>query len=68
MRIKIAFINFSKLIKVNIGSLVWSSDSTKLAYLAEVKKASKDKSFFVAKSTQETSTNSESEQVTEIYI
>lgn len=31
----------------SIGSFVWSSDSTKFAYLAEAKKANKDKSFFL---------------------
>lgn len=32
-----------------MGSLVWSSDSSKLAYIAEAKKVAKEKSFFTSK-------------------
>lgn len=41
-----------------IGSLVWSSDSKKLVYLAEAKKPTKEKSFFVAKLKSESSESS----------
>jgi hypothetical protein len=30
----------------SIGSFVWSSDSKKIAYVAEIKKSGKDKCFF----------------------
>ncbi len=32
-----------------MGSFVWSSDSAKLAYIAEVKKSAKDKNFYNSK-------------------
>lgn len=48
-----------------MGSFVWSADSTKVAYVAEVKLTNKEKSFFTSKISSENNKPTEEELMNE---
>lgn len=43
--------------KASLGSFVWSADSKKIAYVAEVKKTGKEKTFFTSDKSKDDSIN-----------